>query len=162
MRSPTPTTPHPRLPLRLRRPPQHPLRAQIRPVLQHLIHGINQHLGIHYVALQRIRRRREDSTLTPLPHAEEPEQAREHAHIGAEGVEGCEAAGGEGVLCGGGGEAGEERGDGEGGVAEGEEGGVGAGGGRDDAAEVGEDAVGFAEVEGEPGLEGFDGGGGWG
>ena len=29
----------------------------------------------------------------------------------------------------------------------------------DDAAEVGEDAVGFGEVEGEPGLEGFDGGG---
>lgn len=60
----------------------------------------------------------------------------------------------------GGGEAGEERGDGEGGVAEGEEGRVDAGGGGDYAAEVGEEVVGFGEVEGEPGLEGFDGGGG--
>lgn len=111
------------------------------------------------MSLYRISRRIEDRALSPLPHAEKPKEAREHAHIGAEGVECCEAAGGECVLFGGGGEASEERGDGEGGVAGGEEGAVDASGRGDDAAEVGEDAVGFGEVEGEPGLEGFDGGG---
>ena len=108
------------------------------------------------MSLDRVGRRRKQRALSPLPHSEEPEDAREHAHIGAQRIEGCEAAGGECVFGSGGREAGEERGERQRGVADCEESGVYAGGGGNDAAEVGEDAVGSGEVEGEPGLEGFD------
>ncbi|KFX88005.1 hypothetical protein O988_09191, partial [Pseudogymnoascus sp. VKM F-3808] len=110
MRTPAPAAPCPRLPLLLGRPPQHALRAQVRPVLENLVDGIHQHLRVHDVALNRISRRREDGALAPLPDTEEPEEARKHTHIGAQRVEGCEAAGGEAVLGGVGGEAGDERG----------------------------------------------------